>query len=69
MAIYRIENDFLLCYDSELRLILFRSLRSLTRYQEFAFYVNKSGWRARHHFMIYWEGEPQSFGMLLEVRN
>ncbi|KAH8116525.1 CNH-domain-containing protein [Phellopilus nigrolimitatus] len=45
MAIYRIENDFLLCYD------------------EFAFYVNKSGWRARNWFMVYWEGHPRSFAL------
>ncbi|KAI5120261.1 hypothetical protein M0805_004597 [Coniferiporia weirii] len=45
MAIYRIENDFLLCYD------------------EFAFYVNKSGWRARTEFMVYWEGHPRSFAL------
>ncbi|EJD07321.1 CNH-domain-containing protein [Fomitiporia mediterranea MF3/22] len=45
MAIYRIENDFLLCYD------------------EFAFYVNKSGWRARKWFMVYWEGHPRSFAL------
>lgn len=29
---------------------------------EFAFYVNKSGWRARSWFMVYWEGHPRSFG-------
>lgn len=31
---------------------------------EFAFYVNKSGWRSRNHFMVYWEGHPRSFGKL-----
>jgi len=45
MAIYRIDNDFLLCYD------------------EFAFYVNKSGWRARNHFMVHWEGHPRQFAL------
>jgi len=45
MAIYRIENEFLLCYDS------------------FAFYVNKSGWGARKHFMVHWEGNPTAFAL------
>ncbi|KAG9032105.1 RHO1 GDP-GTP exchange protein 2 [Tulasnella sp. JGI-2019a] len=45
MAIYRIENDFLLCYD------------------EFAFYVNKSGWRARPDWIVHWEGCPTSFAL------
>lgn len=29
---------------------------------EFAFYVNKTGWRSRKHFMVYWEGTPSGFG-------
>ncbi|KAG8882288.1 RHO1 GDP-GTP exchange protein 2 [Tulasnella sp. 332] len=45
IAIYRIENDFLLCYD------------------EFAFYVNKSGWRARPEWIVHWEGSPTSFAL------
>jgi len=45
MAIYRIENEFLLCYD------------------EFAFYVNKTGWRSRREFMVYWEGSPTGFAL------
>jgi len=45
MAIYRIESEFLLCYD------------------EFAFYVNKSGWRARKNFMVHWEGTPTAFAL------
>jgi len=45
MAIYRIQNDFLLCYD------------------EFAFYVNKSGRRSRREFMVYWEGTPTGFAL------
>ncbi|TDL23883.1 CNH-domain-containing protein [Rickenella mellea] len=45
MAIYRIENDFLLCYD------------------DFAFYVNKNGWRARPKFMVHWEGHPRAFAL------
>ncbi|KAM6497062.1 CNH domain containing protein [Amanita muscaria] len=45
MAIYRIQNEFLLCYD------------------EFAFYVNKSGRRTRREFMVYWEGMPTGFAL------
>ncbi|PPQ91478.1 hypothetical protein CVT25_013735 [Psilocybe cyanescens] len=45
MAIYRIHNDFLLCYD------------------EFAFYVNKSGRRSRKDFMVHWEGTPTGFAL------
>jgi hypothetical protein len=62
MAIYRIESDFLLCYD------------------EFAFYVNKNGWRSRPKWAIIWEGSPTSFALqypyviafepsFIEVRN
>jgi len=46
MAIYRIDNEFLLCYD------------------EFAFYVNRSGWRSRPNFMVHWEGSPTGFAMV-----
>ncbi|KAH7101466.1 CNH-domain-containing protein [Auriculariales sp. MPI-PUGE-AT-0066] len=45
MAIFRVDQDFLLCYD------------------EFAFYVNKNGWRARNRFIIFWEGTPSSFAL------
>jgi len=45
MAIYRIDNEFLLCYD------------------EFAFYVNKNGWRSRPNFMVHWEGSPTGFAL------
>ncbi|GJJ10951.1 hypothetical protein Clacol_005180 [Clathrus columnatus] len=45
MAIYRIDHDFLLCYD------------------EFAFYINRNGWRARPQFIIHWEGIPTSFAL------
>ncbi|KAH9913549.1 CNH-domain-containing protein [Epithele typhae] len=45
LAIYRIDNEFLLCYD------------------EFAFYVNKTGWRSRREFMVYWEGSPTGFAL------
>lgn len=29
---------------------------------EFAFYVNKTGWRSRKEFMVHWEGSPTGFG-------
>ncbi|ORX40726.1 CNH domain-domain-containing protein [Kockovaella imperatae] len=45
IAIYRVEEDFLLCYD------------------EFAFYVNKNGWRARPKWAIVWEGMPTAFAL------
>ncbi|KIJ65660.1 hypothetical protein HYDPIDRAFT_27654 [Hydnomerulius pinastri MD-312] len=45
MAIYRIDNEFLLCYD------------------DFAFYVNKNGWRSRQDFMVHWEGAPTGFAL------
>ncbi|KAL7418308.1 RHO1 GDP-GTP exchange protein 2 [Cryptotrichosporon argae] len=47
MAIYRVDLDFLLCYD------------------EFAFYVDKNGWRAksRAQWAIIWEGTPTAFAM------
>ncbi|PCH36385.1 CNH-domain-containing protein [Wolfiporia cocos MD-104 SS10] len=45
LAIYRIDNEFLLCYD------------------EFAFYVNKVGWRSRKDFMVFWEGYPTGFAL------
>lgn len=46
IAIYRVEENFLLCYA------------------EFAFYVNKTGWRARPRWAIQWEGFPTAFGEL-----
>ncbi|GAA6018628.1 hypothetical protein JCM10207_008986 [Rhodosporidiobolus poonsookiae] len=45
IAIYRIEGEFLLCYD------------------EFAFYVNKNGWRAKSNWIIQWEGFPTAFAL------
>ncbi|EIW79346.1 RhoGEF Rgf2 [Coniophora puteana RWD-64-598 SS2] len=45
MAIYRIDHEFLLCYD------------------EFAFYVNKNGWRSRPDFTVHWEGIPSGFAL------
>ncbi|KAF9071584.1 CNH domain-containing protein [Rhodocollybia butyracea] len=45
MAIYRIQNEFLLCYD------------------EFAFYVNKTGRKSRKEFMVHWKGVPTGFAL------
>lgn len=45
LAIFRIDSEFLLCYD------------------EFAFYVNRTGWRSRKDFMVYWEGYPTAFAL------
>ncbi|BGO88532.1 hypothetical protein NBRC10512_003370 [Rhodotorula toruloides] len=45
IAIYRIDGEFLLCYD------------------EFAFYVNKNGWRAKQNWIIQWEGFPSGFAL------
>lgn len=45
IAIYRIDGDFLLCYN------------------EFAFYVNKNGWRARRNWIVNWEGNPTAFAL------
>ncbi|KAI0769216.1 Pleckstrin homology domain-containing protein [Irpex lacteus] len=38
-------------------------------YDEFAFYVNKTGWRSRKDFMIYWEGSPTGFATFVEIRS
>ncbi|CAB4399307.1 unnamed protein product [Rhizophagus irregularis] len=32
-------------------------------YDEFAFYVNKVGWRSRSNWLITWEGSPTSFAL------
>lgn len=45
IAIFRIDGEFLLCYN------------------EFAFYVNKNGWRAKGQWLINWEGNPTSFAL------
>ena len=49
LAIYRINGEFLLCYD------------------EFAFYVNKNGWRTKANWLIQWEGRPTQFGMSIRL--
>ena len=32
---------------------------------EFAFYVNKNGWRSKPRWAIIWEGVPTAFGEFL----
>ena len=61
IAIYRIEEDFLLCYDGEWARVTLLTL-------EFAFYVNKNGWRARPKWAIVWEGMPTAFGKFRAFR-
>lgn len=62
MAIYRIHNEFLLCYDGALPIFLLHLADNGT---EFAFYVNKTGRRSRKDFMVHWEGTPTGFGECL----
>jgi hypothetical protein len=68
MAIYRIHNDFLLCYDGTLaiegRCVRWMGADVLLPLPsaEFAFYVNKNGRRSRKNFMVHWEGTPTGFG-------
>ncbi|EHS64032.1 hypothetical protein, variant [Puccinia graminis f. sp. tritici CRL 75-36-700-3] len=45
ISIFRIEAEFLLCYE------------------EFAFYVSKTGWRCRLDWIIQWEGNPTAFAL------
>jgi hypothetical protein len=60
MAIYRRDSDFLLCYDGKwAHTQLYPMLTSLA---EFAFYINKDGFRSRPQFMVHWEGVPTGFG-------
>jgi hypothetical protein len=60
MAIYRIDNEFLLCYDGAYRNSV--EISFVICLAEFAFYVNKNGWRSRKDFMVHWEGSPTGFG-------
>ena len=50
IALYRAYGYFLLCYNGIFNFNL-----------EFAFYVDKSGKRAKKDFIIYWEGRPKQF--------
>lgn len=62
IAIYRIEGEFLLCYDGEFTLPCLPRRTLKPSFPEFAFYVNKNGWRAKSNWIIQWEGFPTSFG-------
>ena len=35
----------------------------LLHYNEFSFFVNRNGWRARPDWLITWEGRPQTFAL------
>ena len=63
VAIYRIENEFLLCYDGACRVVFRGCMVELTLgFIEFAFYINRGGRRSRKNFLVHWEGAPTSFG-------
>lgn len=74
IAMYRVGGDFLLCYDGKLNerhlfyydLHLYVHLLILIFFHkiEFAFFVNKEGWRSRPEWIIHWEGNPNSFGKI-----
>ena len=68
MAIYRIYNEFLLCYDGESTQVRVTGADS-HRLLEFAFYVNKNGRRSRKEFMVHWEGSPTGFGKSVYVNS
>ena len=53
------------CSAMMVRLIDMPKARANLIYIEFAFYVNKTGWRSRKEFMVYWEGTPKAFGKFL----
>ncbi|CAE6475401.1 unnamed protein product [Rhizoctonia solani] len=62
LSIYRIDGEFLLCYTGESTHSGW--LRMLTSERaEFAFFVNKSGWRSKKDVIIYWEGTPTAFAL------
>ncbi|EKM51935.1 uncharacterized protein PHACADRAFT_187325 [Phanerochaete carnosa HHB-10118-sp] len=48
IALYRVGDNFLVCYD------------------EFAFYVNRTGCRSNKHFLVFWEGTPTAFATALQ---
>lgn len=60
MAIYRVGNEFLLCYGGWPLFLVHIFLPD--SFPDLAFYVNRSGKRARREFVIYWEGRPTGFG-------
>lgn len=68
LAIYRIDNEFLLCYDGKWSCVcVVVSLLTCSFDAEFAFYVNKTGWLSRKEFRIHWQGSPTGFGKSFEL--
>jgi RHO1 GDP-GTP exchange protein 1/2 len=67
MAIYRIDNEFLLCYDGQSYDFPWCDHVRRWSMTDFAFYVNKNGWRSRKEFMVHWEGSPTGFGEYLSL--
>lgn len=63
MAIFRVDNEFILCYYSEHPSFRIWVESPLTFRSESAFYTNKSGWRVQGYFIVYWEGHPRSFAL------
>lgn len=64
IVIYRIEEDFLLCYDGEF-IWQFQICDKMLMEVEFVFYVNKNGWWLRFKWVIVWEGIFIFFGKVL----
>ena len=61
LAIFRVDTEFLLCYDGTLQSGPDRSGYS-TLPVEWAFFVDKHGFRARGDWKACWEGRPTAFG-------
>ena len=63
LGMFRIDGEFLLCYDRAFQLSQDESLRELTFRPGLAFFVSAVGGQARQRTVIYWEGEPTSFAL------
>ena len=63
LAIFRIDGEFLLCYD-EFAFCACAVTRSMLTCSD----VNKNGWRARSNWLVQWEGHPTAFGASAHVR-
>lgn len=66
MAIFRVDSEFLLCYEGSCTVLGFISMLT-TLPSDFAFYINKNGWRSRPGWIIHWEGAPKAFGEQIAV--
>lgn len=65
MAIFRVDSEFLLCYEGAClwkRILSAACSEDVYPPSDFAFYINKNGWRSRPGWIIHWEGTPTSFG-------